>query len=427
MDNLALQEAKRHILFHHGDSDGWITMAKKDARTGRFRQYHYQPEELADNLSEWMGENVYFSQGTFYRPARRIDTIRQLRSLYVDLDVYTKGLQPEWVLGKLEMEYFRQTIPDPNMVIFSGRGLVLIWNIEPIPYQAMPLWKAVETYMVDELKELGADPKAADPARVFRIAGSINGKNGAMVKALYRHEYRYDIHEIQDDYLPELAPKNVQQKKPGRKPKIIRLFNTYTLHLARARDIATIVELRNGDVGNCRENICFLYRYYTCCYTNDPAQALEDTLSLNNEFSNPLPRREVVNATVCAEKAWKARSDEKANEQARAMGYPGAGYNIKNKALIDWMNITEEEQQHLETIIGPKEKRRRDLACKEAKRRENGVRPMEEYNQERAQRSISKLEVIRRKLSVTPTLSKRAIAREMGISEAYVRKLMNQL
>ena len=138
MDNLAM--ASEHLLFHHGDADGWVTMAKKDPPTGRFRQYHYRPEELAEHLSEWMGENIYFSQNTFYRPARRIDTIRQLRSLYVDLDIYTVGINnPDWVLEKLEYEFFGDILPEPNMVIFSGRGLVLIWNIEPIPHQAMPL------------------------------------------------------------------------------------------------------------------------------------------------------------------------------------------------------------------------------------------------------------------------------------------------
>ena len=425
MDNLAM--AREHILFHHGDADGWVTMAKKDPSTGRFHQYHYRPDELDDHLSEWMGENVYFSQGTFYRPARRIDTIRQLRSLYVDLDVYTKGLNPDWVLGKLEYEFFGDILPDPNMVIFSGRGLVLIWNIDPIPYQAMPLWKAVETYFVDQLKDLGADPKAADPARVFRIAGSVNAKNGAIVRAEYRHEYRYDIHQIQFDYLPELEPKKLQEKKPGRKPRIIRLFNTYTLHLARARDIAKIVEIREGDVGNCRENICFLYRYYTCCYTDDPEHALEDTISLNEEFTIPLPRKEVINATKCAEKAWKARSDAKANEAARAMGYPGAGYNIKNKSLIEWMNITPEEQRELSTIIGPQEKRRRDLEMKEAKRREEGIRPQEEYQQERKEKAMSKAEVIRRTLKNSPHITIRQIAEATGIPRSTVARLMKTI
>ena len=175
--NLAenLSAAGRQLLFQHNpqNTSGWITLAKKDPQTKRFSQYQYQPEELASSLSEWMGEDIYYSQNSFYKPQRRIDNIRQLRSLYVDLDVYTHGLSPEWVLGKLELEYFGQAIPDPNMVIFSGRGLVLIWNIEPIPFMAMPLWRAVENHFMEQLKDLGADSKATDPARIFRLAGTI--------------------------------------------------------------------------------------------------------------------------------------------------------------------------------------------------------------------------------------------------------------
>lgn len=415
MDNLAM--AREHVLFQHGTADGWVTMARKDPLTGRFMQYHYRPEDLADHLSEWMGENVYFSQGTFYRPARRIDTIRQLRSLYVDLDVYTKGLNPEWVLGKLDYEVFGEVLPEPNMVIHSGRGLVLIWNIEPIPHQAIPLWKAVETYFVDQLKELGADAKASDPARIFRIAGSVNSKNGAIVKADYRHAYRYDIHQIQYDYLPELQPRSPQTE---RRPRILRLFNTYTLHLARASDIAKIVELREGDVGNCREYICFLYRYYTCCYTDDPEQALQDTISLNSEFKIPLNEREVIRATVSAEKAWKARNNKEADEAARAMGYPGAGYNIKNKQLISWLQITEDEQQHLSTIIDTKEKRRRDRRAKEQKRREDGI--------ESRETTINrKLEVVRKALKAQPDLNNVQLSKVTGIPRSTIVRLKKKL
>ena len=250
--NLAVRidAAEKQLLFHHNpqNTSGWITLAKKDPDTKRFRQYHYQPEELASALSDWMGEDVYYSQNSFYKPQRRVDNIRQLRTLYVDLDVYNLNMTPEWVLGKLEFEVFGQTLPEPNMIIFSGRGLVLIWHIEPIPYQAMPLWRAVETYFVNQLKEVGADTKATDPARIFRLAGSINSKNRAEVKTEYRHDHRYDIHQLQYDYLPELSPKKLASKKKGRHTKIVRLFNTYTLHLSRARDLAKLVELRHGDV-----------------------------------------------------------------------------------------------------------------------------------------------------------------------------------
>ena len=425
--NLAvdLSAAEQQLLFQHNPqtTNGWITLAKKDPHTKRFSQYHYQPEELASSLSQWTGEDVYFSQNTFYKPQRRIDNIRQLRSLYVDLDVYTQGLTPEWVLGKLELEAFGQTIPEPNIVLFSGRGLVLIWTIEPIPYMAMPLWRAVENYLCDQLTELGADAKATDPARIFRLAGSVNSKNNAMVRAEYRHDYRYDIHDLQYDYLPELSPNAQAQKKRGPKPKLIRMFNTYTLHLARAKDLAKLVELRHGDMEGYRETACFLYRYWTCCVSNDPDRALEDTLNFNNDFLVPLPEKEVRAATKCAEKAWAARSNDQANELAKAQGYPGAGYNLRNSKLIEWLDITPEEQIHMTTIIGPQEKRKRNLLLKEQQRRAKGIRPMKEYNQERKQKVESKADALRRLMQENPTWSNVKLGQAMGISEGYIRKL----
>ena len=288
--------AEEQLQFQHNpqSTDGWITLAKKDAGTKRFYQRHYKPEELAGALSTWTGEDIYYSQNSFFKPQRRIDNIRQLRSLYVDLDVYNIGVKPELVLQKLEREYFRQSIPEPNMVIFSGRGLVLVWNIEPVPYMAMPLWRSLENCFVETLKDLGADPKASDPARIFRLAGTVNSKSQNIVTTEYRHDYRYDIHDLKYDYLPELNEETstaTTVKKKGRKNKVVRMFNTFSLHLSRAKDIAKLVELRNGQVKNYREYICFLFRYFTCCYTSDPAQALEETLDLNSEFAEPLPER----------------------------------------------------------------------------------------------------------------------------------------
>lgn len=429
--NLAenLDSAQKHILFHHNpqNTDGWITLAKKDPLTKRFRQFHYKPEELAEHLSEWTGEDVYFSQNSFFKPQRRIDNIRQLRSLYVDMDVYNMGLTPAWTLGKLEMEYFRQSIPEPNMVIFSGRGLVLIWNIEPIPYMAMPLWRSVETYLLSQLQELGADPKATDPARIFRLAGTTNSKSKTIVTAQYRHEYRYDIHDLQYDYLPELTPQPTAQKKKGRQTKVTRLFNTYTLHLVRARDIARLVELRDGHVNNYREYICFLYRYFTCCYTSDPAQALEDTLSLNGEFSDPLPEKEVKQATKSAEKAWAAKSDKKADEAAKAMGYPGAGYMLTNKKIIDWLDISLEEQKFMETIIGAQEKRRRNALAMQKSRRAKGVKPREEYDKDRKKAVTDRMETLKLLMKEEPGMSNVKLAEALGVSEGYIRKLKKTL
>lgn len=423
MLNSSINLAIEHIDFSHATSTGWITMAQKDATTNHFKQYHYTAEELASHLAEWSGENVYFSQNTFYRPKRAIDTIRELRSIYVDIDTYTKGLSPEWVLGKLELEYFGQSLPNPNMVLMSGRGLVVFWNIEPVPYKAMPLWKAVETHFISILKELGSDPKASDPTRIFRLAGSINSKNGAVVKAQYRHTYRYQLRQLQYDYLPELTPSQTQNRRPGRKPKVINLFNMYTLHLARTIDICKLIELREGDVGNCREVMCFLYRYWTCCYSNDPEQALEETKELNMQFKHPLPDREVIRATKSAEKAWSAKSNAKADAVAKELGFKGAGYNLKNETIIQWLEITPEEQEHMSTIISASEKRRRkrkrDRLYQQEKRKEKGIKNRQQAVEDR-------VNIIIDLITDNPTISNVQIAKRTGIPRSTVVRLRKQ-
>lgn len=416
--------AKYHAWFHHKDADGFITLAKKTP--DGFKQYHYKPEELATELSQWIGEDVYFSQNTFYKPFRRIENIRQLRALYVDLDCYLFNYDPDWIIGKLELEYFKETIPDPNLIIFSGQGLVLIWLIEPVPYKALPLWQSIQNFFIEQLKSLGGDAKAGDAARVFRIAGSINSKNGQAVNVQYRHDYRYVLRDIQSDYLPQLTPK---KGKKGRKPKLLQLHNVYRLHVTRLKDLMTLVELRNYDVFGQRELICFLYRYWSCCILNDPDEALQHTLEVNKMFLQPLSDNEVARATKSAEKAWAAKNDAHANALAIERGYPGAGYNLKNLKIIEWLSITEDEQKHLETIIDANEKRRRkrerDKIYQEQIRRGRGDMTRSEYligQHGKTGENLFKIQTL-----LDEGYKQKQIVEMLGISKGRVSQLVKML
>ncbi|MED4226989.1 hypothetical protein [Neobacillus cucumis] len=104
---------------------------------------------MADSLTDWIGEDVFFSQNTFYKTQRQIQNSRQLKPLYVDLDLF--NYHPYWVLDKLEHEFYKQVIPEPNIIIFSGQGIVLIWLLEPVPYKALPLWQAVQDYFLEQV------------------------------------------------------------------------------------------------------------------------------------------------------------------------------------------------------------------------------------------------------------------------------------
>lgn len=423
MQDSAQDAAIKHTNFQHGEADGYITLAKKT--NNGFKSFHYRADQLEKQLSEWLGEDVYFSQNTFYKPQRLIENIRQLRALYTDIDCYLLNYDPDWVVGKIEIELIQEKIPDPNLIIYSGRGLALVWLIEPVPYKALPLWQSLQNHFLEQLKAVGGDTKASDAARVFRVAGSINSKSGEIVKVQYRHNYRYALRDLQYEYLPKLDTK--RKSKRGRPSKVQRLYNTYTLYHARLMDLTRLVELRDYDVYGYRELICFLYRYWLCCYTNDPDEALNQTQTFNLQFRAPLPIKEVEKATKSAEKAYLAMNDEEANRIAKENGYPGAGYNISNKKLINWLDITSEEMHSLSTIIDKEEKQRRNTTYQREKRRTEGVLERSEYISIQKSKTSDNVAKLNDLLHNNPKMKRKELAEALDVSVYRVDQLKREL
>ncbi|MBO3442471.1 hypothetical protein FDJ70_10695 [Clostridium botulinum] len=120
-------------------------------------------------------------------------------------------------------------------------------------------------------------------------------ESGQPTEILIYNEYKYALREIQEEYMPALTPyvKNPCFKRRGRKSKIVRMFTLYSLHHARLMDLVKILEMRQGlcrnkdgtltETGQ-REIMCFLYRYWSCCFTKDKEKALKDTLEFNKGF-----------------------------------------------------------------------------------------------------------------------------------------------
>lgn len=322
MKNKKLEEARRHIEFLQGGAKGWITLANA-TKNGNWRQYHFKYEQLEEELPKWIyRDDVFFSQNNFYKPERGADNIKELRALYVDIDCYKKGYKASRVAEKLHMDVFGETLPPPSSITYSGQGLNCIWLIEPAPYQALPLWSAIQRYFYEQLKDVGADELSLDAARVFRITGTTNGKNGQEVRIDYNNDYRYSLREIQEEYLPERKPKQRAEQKTSCTRPVAERKDT-GLEAARLADLEKIAELRDGDIPEgAREYFCFLYRYWSCCVTKDPELALRRTLDFHSRFQNPLSEKEVRNATKSAEKAWLHKLDLKKNAEAALKRYP---------------------------------------------------------------------------------------------------------
>lgn len=340
----------------HSSSQGFITRAEIQKE---YKQWHFQYLELVKQDND--KENIYISMNTFFSTYRRLEYLKELKALFLDIDCHKIGLTKEQVLMALDEDYIGKTIPNPTFTIDSGRGLYLIWLINKVPSKALPLWNAIQKYFYNELKDLGADRAALDATRILRVPGSINSKSGTEVRILEQYDYIYDLREIQNNYLPELKPK-IDSKKKKRISKVTRLHNEYTLHYARLQDLAKLCELRSWDMTGIREITLFLYRYWSCCYLTDKEEALRQTEEFNSMFTKPLVLNSVKRHTRSAEKAYEAWLTGKTNGK-----YKRAGYNYKNETLIEMFSITPNEQRDMKTIFGVEEYRRRDRVYQKKK------------------------------------------------------------
>ena len=358
--------------------------------------------------------NVYITLNTFYKTYRRLEYLKELKALFIDLDTYKTGFTKEQILMNLNDNYFKQSIPVPNLIVDSGRGLYLIWLINKVPSMALPLWKAVEEYFYKTLKEFGADRQALDATRILRVPGSINSKTNTEVKIIDEYNYLYDLREIQNQYMPELSEKAPVRR--GRPKKVLFVYRERSLYYARLQDIIKLCELREYDLKGHRELILFLYRYYSCYFTEDIEKALHDTLEVNSMFRQPLSEKEVIRATRSAETVYKEQNKD---------------YKYRNETLINLLEISDIEQKEMLTIISKDEYKRRNNEYN--KKKYNSEMAKEKYrNQLKNEGKLPKKEQIELKMKKIKSLrtqgfKNKEISQELNIAPKTLERYISRM
>lgn len=411
----------KQIKALHADAPGFIALLRK-TKSG-VHQRHYKADVIADFLEDWVTYDSYFSMNTFYTPKRLITNLKEIRTAFVDIDCQNTVFTVEQVEAQLKADYFGQSIPTPNLIIHSGRGLNLIWLMDPISGLAVERWNRLQKAIFNSVKTLGADPKAVDAARVFRLAGSINSKNNAIVSCEILHDYRYGLEEMAEDYFPDILkvvkkPKKNQrpnkinrtQPKTGEKVNrgIRRLFNEYTLRKTRMGDINKLVSLRNGKMEGSREYALFLYRYWALVQSESKEDAVEAMLELNSTFKTPLKEREAIADTKSAERYYDSEEP----------------FRITNERVIEWLDITKEEQKHLSTIIDKAEKRTRNTEYQRTKR---GSLTKDEYKATRSAQKVQKMKQLATLIKERPMATQKELAAELEVSVPSIKKYISEI
>lgn len=458
MSQLELFEARHYInretLYKAPYNAFFALLYGNKAKNKKYKQKIYEVEQLSFVLKNlYYDWDNYISQGIFYRPNRRIVNLWSIGLSYVDLDTYKiKELQniPTHVILDLIFAYCElMNIPEPSLVIYSGNGIYLKWLFKKaVPKQALPRWNAVQKKLVELFKDFGADPQARDASRVLRIPGTTNTKTGLKVEiVIEKPDIRYDFEEFSRQILPLKRPKKViKNAKLVLSPSTAKKLSANTcksrarqsrkfsftpaqLWWDRLQDIRAYVQLRwKGKVPEGYRDIVLFLSYIALGWI-DPINTLVYGLEfeqLIKEYGITMPRKEIFAYMSTAKKRLAQMVKDK--KEGKDFDPTQHLYIYKTETIIEMLDIKPEYQQHLKTLISSDEHKRRKRERMNERNREKGIRPLEKYLDEYNAKRKENKEMLRAevKLLRAKGLSLRQIAKELGISHEYVRKLLSE-
>jgi hypothetical protein len=411
-------------------------VATLDLYENRNKHNFYGLNDLSTllNTSNKGLKDTYISLNAFDYGKRKIENLKQIRNIGVDLDFYKLGISIEKAVEAIKNKVIEGKLPNPNLLTYSGRGLQLIWTING---GASPAMEFHRSYIANQfnvlLKELNPDAKTVHAATVFRLPGSINSRNGATVETKIWNQREYSLDELYDYVTPyEKAKKSKKRKgkllifSPMNKDTERRIGNIYTLNSARLEDMRTLLQLREYDLDGYRAHYFYIFGFTQYLLSKDVDMVLGYAFDINSSLVIPLKERELRKYIKDSCK----RSEEFLNHwidnnfTVRFKTRDGIHKPMKNQTIIDLLDITEDEMKHFKTLIGKAEKQRRDTEKKRIKR---GSITREEYEVNRKQNVVDKLTKLKEILAINPKVKKNELAKVLEIGRTRLYELLKMI
>src|SRR5512147_2459380 len=334
-------------------------------------------ESLDQNRDTWI------SQAEFIRPNRRVVYLLRLNLCFVDLDYYKapwKTYKPDEMANILRGYCQDEAIPEPSLILFSGRGLQVKWLFErPLPRAALPRWKAVQRSLVDRLENFGADPGARDASRILRLVDTINTRSGEKVRVLWVNESQGEIRHYGFDHLAEwVLPVDrdvIREERDTREERrvALQLFKGgRTSHLRpssnrqlawdRLEDLRTLAKLRAWTEigiphGYRSKYIHWCLNFLLLSGAVHSSQLFHEAQALVREVCPDFTKEVRSVLSTLYRKAQAYEAGEKVEFNGKK--YPPL-YTPRNSTLMGLFDITDEEVKRLKTIVTKEEAAERD-------------------------------------------------------------------
>lgn len=411
----------------------------KDGRTVENRQW-ITPTNTTDLIKKTDGTykrltNAFLTLNAFQKvngqTERRTANLAQIRNIGVDIDCYNVGMTPQQAENIIQDMIIQHEIPNPNLVIWSGNGLQLVYSIEGGAAPSLAwLTKHITAQLVVKTAQIGADAACTDLTRVFRLPGSYNAKPGKETKLVRVELWRtleYDLSELYAYCEPlEHRKKRISRPNLYPLPKQSDMGHKLrSLNLTRINDFYKLINLREGNIEN-RNVMLYDFAYCFGLQTDQEDAVIQQASRMNDALDDPLNLMEVErvakNAFKDARTFWKAYVDN----GYRALPFranDGVIKPKKNDTLIEHHSITADEMKELQTIINGNEKQARRVA----KRRAAGMKTLEEHNNNQKQQKAQRLYLLAKLKAENPGATQQQLAGLMGVSIRTVKSYLKEL
>jgi hypothetical protein len=382
--------------------------------------------------------DLYVAQNLF-RGSRKDESLAWLNANYIDCDFYKMAEHQDKPVGQVvkeALDHLKELkIPSPTMTVRSGRGFQFIWTINPISItkedqSARPRWKAVQTHLQKALARFGADTMALDTSRIFRVAGSINSKNGEVVEVdhVIEGRSRYCFDDLADQVLPlsreecralkaQAKAKKTKAKRTKRKQNKGGL-SISEIHQMRADEMIRLAEHRHPDGIPDGQRDLFIFHISAClAYRHGHRALYSKMIEIAGRLAPDLTDKEIrsmVSANL--KRAKMAEAGERVEFNGRSVD---PRYRYRSETLIRNLAVTPDEMDILGLVSLA------DDGRKAARRKEKTRVYMEEVRGDRAKREAKeKMKQERARLVQSlrlEGLSLRVVSAKTGLTINQVR------